>query len=88
MSFSLLESPVFILVDSRHPFGVILREQVKGFRIVSFVGNQAIKNNAFNQITRLAMVALLAAAQNKTDSISQSINCQVNLSRKAAARTP
>ena len=59
----------------------------KGFRIVSFVGDQAIKNNAFNQITRLAMVALLAAAQNKTDSISQSIDCQVNLSRKAAART-
>ena len=57
----------------------------KGFAIVSFVGNQAIKNNAFNQIICLAMVALLAAAQNKTDSISQSIDCQVNLSRKAAA---
>ena len=58
----------------------------KGFGIVSFVGNQVIKNNAVNQIIRLPMVALLAAAQNKTHGISQSINRQVNLGRKAAAR--
>ena len=60
----------------------------KRFGIVTFVGNQAIKNNAFEQIIRLAMVALLAAGQDKPDGIAQSVNCQMNLGRKAAHRTP
>ena len=57
----------------------------KGFGIIAFVGNQAIKNKAFNQIIGLPMIALLTAGQNKAHGISQSINRQMNLSGKAAA---
>ena len=42
----------------------------KRFGIISFVGNESFKNNAFNQIVRLPMVALFAARQDKADGIS------------------
>ncbi len=58
----------------------------KRLGVVAFIGNQTIKNNAVNQIARLPMVALLAAAQDKTNGIPQSVNRQVNLGRKAAHR--
>lgn len=51
----------------------------KGFGIVAFVGNQTIKNNAFNQIARLPVVALFAARQDKTHRVSKCVNRQMNL---------
>ncbi len=57
----------------------------KVFGIVTFVGNQVIKNNAVNQIVRLPMVTLLAARQDKTHRVSKRVNRQMNLSGKAAA---
>ena len=57
----------------------------KLFGIVTFVGNQAVKNNAVNEIVRLPVVALLAARQDKTHRVSQSINRQMNLGGKSAA---
>lgn len=51
----------------------------KRLGIVTLVGNQTIENNTFNQITRLPVVALLAARQDEPHRIAQSINRQMNL---------
>ncbi len=60
----------------------------KRLRIITFVGNQTIKAQVFNQVVRLPVVALLAARQNKTNRVSKRVNRQMDFRRKTAARTP
>lgn len=56
----------------------------KWLGVVTFVGNQIIKYQIFNQIVSLPMVALLTARQNETHGVSKSINRQMDFRGKAA----
>jgi len=47
-----------------------------GSEFITFVGNQIIKNQVFNQVIGLSAVAHLAAGQNKAHGVSKRINRQ------------
>ncbi len=48
----------------------------KWFGVITFVGNQIIKNQVFNQVVGFSAVAHLAAGQNKAHGVSKRINRQ------------
>ena len=84
---SVVFAPTFLIRPRRnnHRCAVFADRFDKLFRIITFVGNETLKNETGNQIVCLAMVAHFAARQDKPERIAERINRQMNFGGKAAA---